>query len=89
MHRDDVIMFGRPLLDKHGLVDWRIDQQNLNNPYLTGLNEGVLGLCDFPNKTVWVDNTIPRRKLKITILHEIAHAFTGSTRTRCGMVPDR
>jgi hypothetical protein len=63
----------RPLLDKHGLQDWRVSVENLKKPE-QGCN--LLGYCDFNAKTLRIGWNNPRQ-FRQTLLHEIAHVLRG------------
>jgi hypothetical protein len=68
---------GRALLDKHGLSDWSISIENLNNVAKFKHDEDGFELdggCIYTTKTIYIDTlTID---FKQTVLHEIAHALT-------------
>ncbi len=69
----------RLLLDKHGLMDWTADVQNLNNSDLYGeraAKDGYLGLCLDKEKRILLHREQAHGAARQTILHEIAHALT-------------
>jgi hypothetical protein len=71
----EMMAAGRKLLDKHGLHDWRFDEQNLRRkPDLTSCD--LWGGCIPKGKVIMVDWDVGRR-FRQTVLHEIAHALTG------------
>jgi hypothetical protein len=61
------------LLWKYGLTDWECD--------VASLEWNVQGDCDFTRKMIRLDHSHvywrPRRVVRETILHEIAHALVG------------
>ena len=71
---------GKTLLNKHGLSDWQLNIENINNPLRFKLHIaepfGVDGGCSFENQTIYVDSMCADRKFRQTVLHEIAHALT-------------
>jgi hypothetical protein len=68
---------GKALLNKHGLNDWRISVENLQNViYTREHGDGLLGYCDLENKVIRIDWRVGRG-FRQTLLHEIAHALVG------------
>ena len=41
---------------------------------LTPWKTHALGVCDKPTRTIYIDKTLKREKLKETLCHEIVHA---------------
>jgi hypothetical protein len=77
MTRKATLAYGRRLLNKHGLHDWCFDVCDLCTHYYTAVDpKGFDGQISFKTKTIMVDQGVGRR-LKQTILHEIAHAQVG------------
>jgi SprT protein len=73
----------RALLDRHGLVGWRVDFADLSmvpTKNLVGASSyGAEGICVFPGKQILLDpKLIPHRNKCLDVVrHEAAHALAG------------
>lgn len=72
MNRDLATRFAHELMAEHGLTDWKLRLSQ---------NNSFLGLCDYKNKTIFLNtfsiDTHPEPEIINTIKHEIAHALVG------------
>lgn len=71
----------RRLMEKHGLKDWRLSIENLENPDMFHYSDGKpfdggMGLCVIKEQTIYIHSGLPDRHFRQTLLHEIAHALT-------------
>ena len=78
------LMKARALLSKYGLDDWQISIVDLcrvksKNPLTGDHSFGTIGLCDFFNKRILIDESLVKypTRCRQTALHEIAHALAG------------
>jgi hypothetical protein len=70
----------RGLLNKHGLPEWHLSIENINNfhRFTHRVSEpfGFDGGCSHENQTIYVDSMCQDGHFRQTVLHEIAHAVT-------------
>jgi hypothetical protein len=57
-------------------VRWRVRMVSPSHPLLlTPWNTHALGVCDKITQTICIDKTLSPQLIKITLCHEIVHAF--------------
>ena len=79
MSFQEKMTIGRTLLDKHGLSNWSVSIENINNPNMFTHDYGceeLDGGCIHTKQTIYIDSMCADNKFRQTVLHEIAHALT-------------